>query len=86
MCPGDSRQYAGANIATGIFYPVGWTQALFWHVAQYINIVVFQPILEAASLHHVTTPKVGLAPEDSISFQRLRALKLAVFVLMPPFP
>lgn len=43
VCPGDSRQYAGANTATGIFYPVGWTQALFWHVAQYINIVVFSP-------------------------------------------
>lgn len=43
VCPGDSRQYAGAKVATGIFYPVGWTQALFWHVAQHINIAVFSP-------------------------------------------
>jgi hypothetical protein len=66
VCPGDFRQYAGVKVATGIFYAVSWTLTLFWHLAQYIKIVAFQSILEATSLSHVTSPKVGLAPEDFI--------------------
>lgn len=84
--PGGFGQCARTEIATEISDSVGWISILFWHPAQYIKIVVLQPVLEAAPLNHVTTPNSWSGTRGLHQIVNLRGLKLPVFVLMPPFP
>lgn len=60
--PRGPQMYAGATVVAGAFDPVGWTQAVLWHQAHSLKMVIFTHF-GSGFLSHAAPPNVGLAPD-----------------------